>query len=38
MTATPRLWQLDEDQEPGGVPGKLVASTPTDRSAPAATR
>jgi predicted helicase len=26
MTATPRLWQLDEDQEQGGAPGQLVAS------------
>lgn len=26
MTATPRLWQLDEDQEPQGAPGELVAS------------
>ncbi|TXL83650.1 DEAD/DEAH box helicase [Streptomyces sp. IB2014 016-6] len=27
MTATPRLWQLDEDQEQqGGAPGELVAS------------
>ncbi|MFI0904252.1 Helicase associated domain protein [Streptomyces sioyaensis] len=26
MTATPRLWQLDEDQEQRGVPGELVAS------------
>lgn len=30
MTATPRLWQLDEDQEPGGVPGELVASMEDD--------
>ncbi|MFE1328814.1 DEAD/DEAH box helicase family protein, partial [Streptomyces sp. NPDC058741] len=26
MTATPRLWQLDEDQERQGAPGELVAS------------
>ncbi|MFI9262737.1 Helicase associated domain protein [Streptomyces sioyaensis] len=26
MTATPRLWQLDEDAEQGGAPGELVAS------------
>ncbi|MFF6954842.1 Helicase associated domain protein [Streptomyces iakyrus] len=26
MTATPRLWQLDEGQEQQGVPGELVAS------------
>ncbi|MFF8940629.1 Helicase associated domain protein [Streptomyces paradoxus] len=26
MTATPRLWQLDEDQEQQGAPGELVAS------------
>ncbi|MFD5952050.1 Helicase associated domain protein [Streptomyces collinus] len=26
MSATPRLWQLDEDQEPQGAPGELVAS------------
>lgn len=30
MTATPRLWQLDEDQEPGGAPGELVASMDDD--------
>ncbi|MFJ4981996.1 Helicase associated domain protein [Streptomyces coeruleorubidus] len=26
MTATPRLWQLDDDQEQQGAPGELVAS------------
>ncbi|MET8956279.1 Helicase associated domain protein [Streptomyces sp. NPDC004533] len=26
MTATPRLWQLEEDQEQQGAPGELVAS------------
>ncbi|MFJ1610427.1 Helicase associated domain protein [Streptomyces sp. NPDC088253] len=30
MTATPRLWQLDEDQVQGGAPGELVASTEDD--------
>ncbi|MFF4694861.1 DEAD/DEAH box helicase [Streptomyces chattanoogensis] len=29
MTATPRLWQLDADQE-GGAPGELVASMEDD--------
>ncbi|MFC8076843.1 Helicase associated domain protein [Streptomyces sp. NPDC057307] len=31
MTATPRLWQVDEDQEQqGGAPGELVASMEDD--------
>ncbi|MGX1274905.1 Helicase associated domain protein [Streptomyces phaeoluteigriseus] len=30
MTATPRLWQLDEDSEQGGAPGELVASMDDD--------
>ncbi|MFD8933205.1 DEAD/DEAH box helicase [Streptomyces mirabilis] len=30
MTATPRLWQLDEDREQGGAPGELVASMEDD--------
>ncbi|MFI9549779.1 Helicase associated domain protein [Streptomyces sp. NPDC052016] len=34
MTATPRLWQLDEDQEPGSVPGELVASMEDDPNGP----
>ncbi|MBL1082336.1 Helicase associated domain protein [Streptomyces actinomycinicus] len=33
MTATPRLWQLDDDQEPG-VPGELVASMEDDPHGP----
>ncbi|MFE0192969.1 Helicase associated domain protein [Streptomyces sp. NPDC058989] len=33
MTATPRLWQLDEDQEQG-APGELVASMEDDRDGP----
>ncbi|MEW2157362.1 Helicase associated domain protein [Streptomyces sp. NPDC007189] len=33
MTATPRLWQLDEDSEPG-VPGELVASMEDDPAGP----
>ncbi|GHE09072.1 DEAD/DEAH box helicase [Streptomyces alanosinicus] len=44
MTATPRLWQLDEDQEQGGapstsgVPGELVASMEDDPDGPFGTR
>src|SRR4051812_38314254 len=34
MTATPRLWQLDEDQEQGGAPGELVASMEDDPDGP----
>ncbi|MFJ2925584.1 Helicase associated domain protein [Streptomyces massasporeus] len=34
MTATPRLWQLDEDQEQQGVPGELVASMEDDPDGP----
>ncbi|GHD81079.1 helicase [Streptomyces mirabilis] len=30
MTATPRLWQLDEDQEQDKTPGELVASMEDD--------
>lgn len=30
MTATPRLWQLDEDQEQQSAPGELVASMEDD--------
>ncbi|MGV9248066.1 Helicase associated domain protein [Streptomyces sp. NPDC003710] len=33
MTATPRLWQLDEDQEQG-APGELVASMEDDPDGP----
>jgi superfamily II DNA or RNA helicase len=33
MTATPRLWQLDDEQEPG-VPGELVASMEDDPDGP----
>ncbi|MFE0686432.1 Helicase associated domain protein [Streptomyces sp. NPDC058961] len=41
MTATPRLWQLgDDDQEqgPGGVPGELVASMDDDPNGPFGSR
>ncbi|MEW1751009.1 DEAD/DEAH box helicase [Streptomyces angustmyceticus] len=34
MTATPRLWQLDEDAEQGGAPGDLVASMEDDPDGP----
>ncbi|MEW2615067.1 Helicase associated domain protein [Streptomyces sp. NPDC047880] len=34
MTATPRLWQLDEGQEQQGVPGELVASMEDDPDGP----
>jgi superfamily II DNA or RNA helicase len=34
MTATPRLWQLDEEQEQRGVPGELVASMEDDPDGP----
>ncbi|MFF8873397.1 DEAD/DEAH box helicase [Streptomyces massasporeus] len=34
MTATPRLWQLDDDQEQQGVPGELVASMEDDPDGP----
>ncbi|WP_411153437.1 Helicase associated domain protein [Streptomyces sp. A30] len=38
MTATPRLWQLDEDQEQGGAPGELVASMEDDPDGPFGSR
>ncbi|CAM5258194.1 hypothetical protein SXANM310S_02544 [Streptomyces xanthochromogenes] len=41
MTATPRLWQLgDDDQEqgPGGVPGELVASMDDQPNGPFGSR
>lgn len=38
MTATPRLWQLDEDQEQGGAPGELVASMEDDQDGPFGSR
>jgi hypothetical protein len=38
LTATPRLWQLDEDQEPGGAPGELVASIEDDLGGPFGSR
>ncbi|WP_407547407.1 Helicase associated domain protein [Streptomyces sp. Pv4-95] len=38
MTATPRLWQLDEDQEQQGVPGELVASMEDDPGSPFGSR
>ncbi|WP_078948061.1 DEAD/DEAH box helicase [Streptomyces griseus] len=38
MTATPRLWQLDEDQEQGGAPGDLVASMSDDPDGPFGSR
>ncbi|MEU7432521.1 Helicase associated domain protein [Streptomyces sioyaensis] len=34
MTATPRLWQLDEDAEQGGAAGELVASMEDDPDGP----
>ncbi|WP_306790950.1 DEAD/DEAH box helicase [Streptomyces sp. JV178] len=34
MTATPRLWQLDEDQEQQSAPGALVASMEDDPNGP----
>jgi hypothetical protein len=34
MTATPRLWQLDEDEERQGAPGELVASMEDDPNEP----
>ncbi|MEU1457257.1 DEAD/DEAH box helicase [Streptomyces avermitilis] len=37
MTATPRLWQLDEDFEPG-APGELVASMEDDPDGPFGSR
>jgi superfamily II DNA or RNA helicase len=37
MTATPRLWQLDDDQEPG-VPGELAASMEDDPDGPFGSR
>ncbi|MGW2052237.1 Helicase associated domain protein [Streptomyces sp. NPDC001858] len=37
MTATPRLWQLDEDQETG-APGELVASMSDDPDGPFGSR
>ncbi|MGW9328261.1 Helicase associated domain protein [Streptomyces koyangensis] len=37
MTATPRLWQLDDDTEPG-VPGELVASMEDDPDGPFGSR
>ncbi|MFJ3624379.1 Helicase associated domain protein [Streptomyces iakyrus] len=38
MTATPRLWQLDEGQEQQGVPGELVASMEDDPDGPFGSR
>ncbi|MCT9094265.1 Helicase associated domain protein [Streptomyces sp. ASQP_92] len=41
MTATPRLWQLgddDQEQRPGGVPGELVASMDDDPNGPFGSR
>jgi predicted helicase len=37
MTATPRLWQLDEDSEQG-APGELVASMEDDPNSPFGSR
>jgi hypothetical protein len=37
MTATPRLWQLDDDAEPG-APGELVASMEDDPDGPFGSR
>ncbi|GGY15937.1 helicase [Streptomyces anandii JCM 4720] len=39
MTATPRLWQLDDDSEASpGAPGELVASMEDDPASPFGTR
>ncbi|MEU1852753.1 Helicase associated domain protein [Streptomyces sp. NPDC019990] len=38
MTATPRLWQLDEDQEHQGAPGELAASMEDDPDGPFGSR
>ncbi|MFI8895446.1 DEAD/DEAH box helicase [Streptomyces paradoxus] len=38
MTATPRLWQLDEGQEQQGAPGELVASMEDDPAGPFGSR
>ncbi|MGW0615379.1 Helicase associated domain protein [Streptomyces sp. NPDC002788] len=38
MTATPRLWQLDDDQEQQGAPGELVASMEDDPGGPFGSR
>jgi superfamily II DNA or RNA helicase len=38
MTATPRLWQLDDDQEQQGAPGELVASMEDDPDSPFGSR
>ncbi|MET8299085.1 DEAD/DEAH box helicase family protein, partial [Streptomyces sp. NPDC005180] len=38
MTATPRLWQLDEDQEQQGAPGELVASMDDSPDSPFGSR
>ncbi|MFM9558312.1 MULTISPECIES: DEAD/DEAH box helicase [Streptomyces] len=38
MTATPRLWQLDEDQEQRGAPGELVASMEDSPDSPFGSR
>ncbi|MFI5868198.1 hypothetical protein [Streptomyces sp. NPDC051546] len=37
MTVTPRMWQL-EDQEQAGSPGELVASTDNDPDGPFGSR
>jgi superfamily II DNA or RNA helicase len=38
MTATPRLWQLDEDSEQQSAPGELVASMDDDPDGPFGSR
>ncbi|GGW74522.1 helicase [Streptomyces xantholiticus] len=38
MTATPRLWQFDEDQEQQGAPGELVASMEDSPGSPFGSR
>ncbi|MFD8373491.1 Helicase associated domain protein [Streptomyces sp. NPDC059688] len=38
MTATPRLWQLDDDVAVPGVPGELVASMEDDPAGPFGSR
>ncbi|GAA2966757.1 DEAD/DEAH box helicase [Streptomyces enissocaesilis] len=38
MTATPRLWQLGDDEGPAGAPGELVASMDDDPDGPFGSR
>ncbi|MEU1020450.1 Helicase associated domain protein [Streptomyces sp. NPDC005898] len=38
MTATPRLWQLEDEDSPAGAPGELVASMDDDPEGPFGSR